>query len=384
MPAPLGDRGPPEPRPLSAASGGNAYQPHNLRPTSSPANSTGYPRSSSDHDYNIYIEPPVSIYHAHFALRLIHLCQSGPPSSGPPSVGRSPVIQPHLLSPSGIPAPLPPSVPTAPNSPSRGPYPSLGALPGIVPVLPPGFVPSGPPSPMLSNAPLNAPPTQSSPRVIPQSLYSGGKPPGVPRVQRSSSSSSSGGITSLPRSDHSRSRSTGQPMGTSLSADSSKTKTPGIHPPSAAPSGRSLYAPTTGPSAGQYPVVDPAAAVNFSPRSTASGHYRSLSLNAGSTPGVSSRPLSTAPPPKLRRVDSDGSADSGVSGTSSRRKTYTHYQPNEYVDPAFLASNEDLTANVLSPNTAANTRANASANRSDVPAVGFHHSPSPYTNLGRR
>ncbi|KAI0787186.1 hypothetical protein BC629DRAFT_496759 [Irpex lacteus] len=90
----------------------------------------------------------------------------------------------------------------------------------------------------------------------------------------------------------------------------------------------------------------------MSPRSAASrlsqyqGHTRSLSLNAGNTPAApSNRPLSTAPPPKLRRVPSDASVDSAVSGLSrnSRNSGFDHYRPSEYVDPAFLASSEDLT-----------------------------------------
>lgn len=79
-------------------------------------------------------------------------------------------------------------------------------------------------------------------------------------------------------------------------------------------------------------------------------------MHAGSTPALSGgRPLSTAPPPKLRRVPSDASVDSAVSGLS---REYAHYEPQTYVDPAFLASSEEL-PQPFSPNTQANTRANA-------------------------
>ena len=153
-----------------------------------------------------------------------------------------------------------------------------------------------------------------------------------------------------------------------------RSKTPIIRPPSSASTAhRSVYATAPTPAGVQYPAAPgppgtPGA--NMSPRSVASrlsgGHQRSLSLNAGSTPAPSTRPLSTAPPPKLRRVPSNDSIDSAVSGIS-RHSQYDHYRPSEYVDPAFLASSEDLTnANMLSPNTRANTRANTAGSRKSV------------------
>ena len=51
--------------------------------------------------------------------------------------------------------------------------------------------------------------------------------------------------------------------------------------------------------------------------------------------------------------------DSAVSGLSrASRKEYAHYEPQTYVDPAFLASSEELPL-PFSPHTQANTRANA-------------------------
>ena len=77
-------------------------------------------------------------------------------------------------------------------------------------------------------------------------------------------------------------------------------------------------------------------------------------MYAGSTPAL---PGTGAP--QLRRVPSDASVDSAVSGLSrASHKEYAHYEPQTYVDPAFLASSEELPL-PFSPHTQANTRANA-------------------------
>ena len=128
----------------------------------------------------------------------------------------------------------------------------------------------------------------------------------------------------------------------------------------------------------QYPdqvngrVDTPSRLDTMSPQSMTSrhsaGHRRSTSLNAtaGMTPVGMPRPLSsTAPAPHtLRRVSSNASASSQGSRISAN---YSHYDPKSYVYPAFLASSDDLT-NMQSPNTWANTRANAShSNRARTP-----------------
>ncbi|KAI0638518.1 hypothetical protein C8Q77DRAFT_1091542 [Trametes polyzona] len=86
---------------------------------------------------------------------------------------------------------------------------------------------------------------------------------------------------------------------------------------------------------------------------TSAERQRTLSLNAGSTPGMMPRPLSGAS--QLRRVPSASSINSE---TSRKLGGFQHYDPSTDLDPALLASAEDL-ASVQSPNTMANTRANA-------------------------
>ena len=91
-------------------------------------------------------------------------------------------------------------------------------------------------------------------------------------------------------------------------------------------------------------------------RSSAGDHHRSLSLHAGSTPAMFARPLSGSS--QVHRVPSVGSINSE---TSRKSGGFQHYDPNGYVDPAFLASSEDLTS-MASPNTMANTMANTRGN----------------------
>lgn len=86
-----------------------------------------------------------------------------------------------------------------------------------------------------------------------------------------------------------------------------------------------------------------------SPRSSVSrvGHDRSLSMHAGATPAHMGRPLSSA---AVREVNDlslrrQPSVASSMSGSSSiRSSSYKAYDPNDYVDPAFLASSDDLLA----------------------------------------
>ena len=158
---------------------------------------------------------------------------------------------------------------------------------------------------------------------------------------------------------HSRSRSAGQ-----ASVESFRSKTPLARPPSSSSGGGpSIYQAAPIPPGVMYPAAPgppvgvPSRADTGTPQSTTSkksGHSRSRSLYAGSTPALAGGTV-----PKLRRVPSDASVDSAVSGLSkSSRKEYAHYEPQEYVDPAFLASTEELPM-PFSPNTQANTRANA-------------------------
>ncbi|KAI0340767.1 hypothetical protein BDW22DRAFT_1485741 [Trametopsis cervina] len=377
-PAPLSPVNQPrEMRPASAASGasGQPYRSHSVMSRASDVDSSvaGRRPASSSQEWVIDVVPP----------------------SGPSSSTFSPVQQAmSMLSPSMMPEtlppqvqPAPPPIPTAPNSPSMGRYPSMGALPDVAPGgipkvnhLPVGFLPTGPVTPMGSNANLDPAMGPVIPRTTTPSLYG---PPKVPGVQRSVSSSSSGtGRNDPPPGMHSRSRSAGGPSFTSA-MDDLRSKTPGVARPSSAASNanRPTYATAPTPSGVLYPAPPGA---SMSPRSAASrlsgGQQRGFSLNAGSTPAPSTRPLSTAPPPKLRRIPSDTSFDSAISGHSE----YERYKPSEYVDPAFLASSEDLNANVFSPNTAANTRVNSSRARKNSQPSGSRNSPSlSYSSLQR-
>lgn len=303
-----------------------------------------------------------------------------------------------MLSPNAVPLPLPaprsptPQVPTVPNSPrTMGNYPSMGVLPGAMPGgmhgappatapaggLPPGFVPLGPPTPSGSSS--NLPPMHSTPRTTPADLYGmRGQQPTVSRRRDSLSTTSS---DSEPRpvlppsiARHGRSRSDSAHSGTPTvivrppSSASGSVSTKGTSRPS-------LYSAAPPPRQSQHsapPVIPPSGTMSPRAGAPASGHMRSLSLNAGSTPGFPfpARTLSTTPGPQsqsqsqLRRMPSDASVGSAKSGRS-----YTHYEPSEYVDAAYLASSEDLTANVLSPNTVANTRANAGGSRPNIPSA---------------
>lgn len=336
-----------------------------MRPSPSRLSSAGSPiPSASSHDYNIeIISPSVTTSSISSPRRQPTLGMLSPDLSSsdlPP-----PVVQPM------------PTVPTAPSTPSQGRYQSLGIMPepsrtpggtfARVNTLPPGFVPSAPPSPRPADPQL-----QATPRSNPMSLYG---PPagGAPRLQRSdsTSSSTSGGY---PKPMHIRSRS----MGQQPSLESFRSKTPQVRPPSSAGGGVPIYQGAPQPPGG-YPVPPPGRNPTDSPQSTRSrksGHERSRSMYAGSTPAPPSRPLSTAPVPvpdpahTIRRPASVASNDSGMSGMSrGSKRSYKHYDPREDLDPAFLASTEELP---LSPHTQANTRANAA--RLSTPGPGSRNS----------
>ena len=107
-------------------------------------------------------------------------------------------------------------------------------------------------------------------------------------------------------------------------------------------------------------LQDPAALSGRPTSAAGSDRHRSLSLSlhAGSTPAMVARPLSGASP-QVHRVPS---ATSLNSETSRKSGGYQHYDKNSYVDIAMLASPSPSTidlAGIASPNTMANTRANA-------------------------
>lgn len=149
-----------------------------------------------------------------------------------------------------------------------------------------------------------------------------------------------------------------------------RPRTPSSRPPSAVPGDRPPSARPITPGQAAYADSQRVPSVLRSPSRASSrqslqpdlarpssrasaDRHRSLSLNAGSTPAMVPRPLSGGS--EIRRVPS---ASSMNSDTSRKSGGYQHYDPTGYVDPAFLASSEDLTS-VQSPNTRANTRANA-------------------------
>ncbi|KAI0371553.1 hypothetical protein BV20DRAFT_965310 [Pilatotrama ljubarskyi] len=307
--------------------------------------------ASSSAEISIHIEPP-----------------SGTGSNMSPS---SASLQHGMLSPSSSRQPLPPQ----PTRPSPGPpeptYTSGygGGPPGSAY----GYGPPGAPlQPLRYDIPSSLTPGMPpSPRRTPEPLQSY---PGYP-TPGSSSSSSFG----RPMSRGSRAPSAG--FGGAPNDHPSRSRTPSARPSSAFGNERPPSARPVSPGQ-QYRVPSPQAGVPYfeapqrvpsvlrspsrassrqslhpdpaRPSSrTSADHHRSLSLNAGSTPAMVPRPLSGAS--QLRRVPSAGSVNSD---TSRKSGGFQHYDPNSYVDAAFLASTEDLSS-MQSPHTMANTRANA-------------------------
>lgn len=332
----------------------------------------------------------------------------------------------QMLSPNSTTSPLPvipptrrvvpeqsmPGIPTVPNSPSMNHYPSIGMLPIPPPVMP-GSMPGGMPARPISrtsstpvqglpagfvptgltpaSSPMNLPPTHSTPRGTFGKLYGG---PGQSRSRPpsevdslSSDSDISATIRTIPAPGVVRPIPPPGAMHTRSRSESTRSHAPSIVVQAASSDGsasskgtsrarQSLYAPTAPsgvPFVGVPPRAPSAAGSVNSGASAMSGHGRSLSLNAGNTPGFTSRTLGNSSQTQLRRVPSNASDGSAASGPSLHRKSsYSHYEPNEYIDAAFLASAEDLTTtNVLSPNTAANTRSNSGpgGTRPTVPSV---------------
>lgn len=126
----------------------------------------------------------------------------------------------------------------------------------------------------------------------------------------------------------------------------SRDKRRSIHE-SASRSGSPYRAPGNVPSPrpGHSPQISvPSISVSQLPRQGSSQvHNRSLSMNAGSTPLRSGKPLSPlssalslgdglAAQPRLRKQSS------AASSLSSNRSSYKAYDPSEALDPAFLAS----------------------------------------------
>ncbi|KAK7696176.1 hypothetical protein QCA50_000827 [Cerrena zonata] len=371
-------RSPVGPRSRSPGNLGVPQRSHSQRTITSDRGSDRGNRTSDSGDISIRIEPP----------------------SGPGSAAFSPVVGDHsdLLSPNAVHAPLSqpsapePEVPTVPNSPAtRHRYPSVGVMPSEPGGPPLGFMPTGVAGPypnIVPNGSGGIPPplAQSSPKQPIQNIYGGWNPD--PRSAPMQRSSSAAGYGSESSGRHTRTQSLGQSQSRPGTAGPS-VRPPSVRPPSAGPQQRvrtpqPAYETAPTPPHLKYPLPPPRPdPANMSPQSISSnissgGHHRSLSMNAGSTPATAARPLSNGHRPKLRRVPS---AESIMSATS--KGEYSHYQPNEYVDAAFLASPDELTS-IQSPTTAANTRANATfgaalanAGRSSSPAASFSTSSLP-------
>ncbi|EMD40418.1 hypothetical protein CERSUDRAFT_70793 [Gelatoporia subvermispora B] len=255
-----------------------------------------------------------------------------------------------------------PLVLTIPNSPrSGGNMPSMGALStsdlpwNFVPVGAPGQTFTAPPTSGMNQPP--APPTGAN-------IYSG--MPYAPAPQRSLSAGPRG--SPAPGTPRARTPSALSPTAMRMAGlPQSRPHTPyeaaPIPPGVRYPDPRQSRPPSQ--TANRTPVsmsaeLPPSFSRAMSPRSTSSrlsGHQRSLSMHAGSTPAAMSRTLTPDEPgaaPTLRRVPSAGS----IASTDSRLSgNYARYDSKEFLEPAFLASSEDL--GVQSPHTMANTRANA-------------------------
>ncbi|KAH9855016.1 hypothetical protein C2E23DRAFT_883548 [Lenzites betulinus] len=297
-----------------------------------------HPRASSSADISINIEPP-----------------SGPGSNVSPSSLRH-----GMLSPSGSRQALPPQpAPSAPGYPN--PY-ERGGTPGVGY----GYGPAHPVQPQQYAAPPSFNPGMPpSPRRTPEPLqnYQAYPTPG------SSSPGSFGRPLSRP-SDYGRPSSA---YGNER-PPSARPTTPGQQYPPAYPPSRGAYpdSPSQVPSVLRSPSRA-SSRLSMQPEMarpssrTSADHQRSLSFNAGSTPAMVPRPLSGAG--QLRRVPSASSINSA---TSREIGGFQHYDPSTDLDPALLASTEDLSS-VQSPNTRANTRANRSAPkmRSSSPSMSY-------------
>ncbi|KAI0082530.1 hypothetical protein K474DRAFT_1611639 [Panus rudis PR-1116 ss-1] len=413
-------------RPPSAASTHRrAYSPMGARPLS-PSNSLRVPGHSgrtsrgafsesgsvpnrtgtSSADISIHIEPPSASASNFSPVSVMHADMLSPHSAAAPLPPSQPIQQQSSE---------PMMIPTAPNSPSMMQrYPSMGRL-SSEPSLNPNFSfgPSGPsvPYPNIVPAGVSEPPVaQSSPRQPVYDIYGNSTPNSRDRDRETSRPPSAAStlfdMNNGPKK-HGRTRSAGGiPSNLVNSENISAANTfstipggPSVRPPSAMSSSpatvnnsnmggtirrastpsRPTYeeAPLSPgvkypdpPFAGNPDEIRKAAAADMSPRSTSSrlfngagaGHHRSLSLNAGSTPATTARPLSNAPPPKLRRVPSTGSVNSAMSGTSR----FSHYDPQTYLDPAFASSSDKLIRaeaqdNFQSPMAVGNSKVNASS-----------------------
>ncbi|KAI0832758.1 hypothetical protein BC628DRAFT_1415011 [Trametes gibbosa] len=296
-----------------------------------------HPSAPSSGDISINIEPP-----------------SGPGSNVSPSSLRY-----GMLSPSGSRQTLPPqrgaSAPGYPNPYERGSSPGVGynygpvnPLPSQQYAVPPSLTPGIPPSPRRTPEPLQNYPAYPTP---------------------GSSTSGSFGRPSSRPSDYGRPSSA---YGNER-PPSARPTTPGQqYPPAYPPRGAYPDSPSQVPNVLRSPSRT-SSRLSMQPEMarpssrTSVDHHRSLSLNAGSTPAMIPRPLSGAS--QLRRIPSVGSINSA---TSREIGGFQHYDPSTDLDPALLASTEDLSS-VQSPNTMANTRANRSAPkmRSSSPSMSY-------------
>ncbi|CCL98272.1 uncharacterized protein FIBRA_00266 [Fibroporia radiculosa] len=340
---------------------------------------------------------------------------SGPESNASPSVS----MEAGRLTPNSIPRALRPShsyAPAVPDSSHLGNYPSRGPL-SSVPQYPSGFVPMGAPA---SPGMTVGGPAAASPRAAGR-MYSGLAPdPHLRSASRNSNSAMNDVRPETPlrppsamessHSGSSRPRTTSQPRYIRPPSQPRHIPPPAppfyLQPPSEpqyVPPPDRPYTPSQphylrAPSPSTERYTDPSAANRqplgsgtpgtpsaplpiMSPHSSTSrlpGHKHSLSMNAGATPAASyTRPLSGAPLPQLRRVPSTGS----VSSNASKLSGYGRYNPNGYVDAAFLASSEDLLS-APSPGTRANTQQNATFASMDP--MGRNSPALSYRSMGSR
>ncbi|KAH9947224.1 hypothetical protein B0H21DRAFT_360859 [Amylocystis lapponica] len=274
-----------------------------------------------------------------------------PPSGHNSNESPRSIVQSGMLSPNSASQSLPQTQSDPQIAPMRTNTQPTGPPPLSFSGLPAGFVATAPAAPH-NYYPSYEPPVQSSPRLPTHSLYSGpsADTAALPIPQRTPAPTDSG-PGRPPRtyknyvSDmFTRSNTPGRPASAMGGSQHSRPHTPS----------QQQYVSAPIPPGVQYTSAPPRATtpLGTSPRST---HRRSASLNAtaGATPATLARSLSGGT--ALHHMPSTLSVASAMSGGSS---SYQRYDPRTDLDPAFLASSEEL-LDVQSPGTMANTRANA-------------------------
>lgn len=254
--------------------------------------------------------------------------------------------------------PPPQPVPTVPNSPVIPDH-IFRVLPDGN--LPPGFTPIGPSNPL--------PPTE-----VPQTNET--IPIPIPPPFSSSYAPASGPYAASPLGRSRELYSPKPPQGHLPSdvprptfGDTSRTRTPrpNIYAASAVPVGGPYpYPQSSGDSMPRNSALRQPGSSMGSQSTNSPGHRRSVSLNAGQTPGAMGK-STTLPGRSVTPQPSDHSLGSG--------KRYSHYDPSSHLDPAFLASNGPYRPD---PATEANTFANANSRLSGSPALSYGALPSSY------